>query len=308
MYRTIVVPLDGSEFAARALPYAEQLARSSTGRVVLVRAMALRGVTVSEQLEREMETQPAIEEELKHVANDVSGRGVPGEIAVYYGEAAQAIESAAERCQADLIVMSTHGRGGLARLAYGSVAERVLRKGTRPVMLVPIHCMDIWNGVRGPIVVPLDGSAVAEEAIGPAIELARSLGTSLLFLQVIEPPSSAMYMSTPGAVFPVVDLDAWAEEVKPYMNEVASRVTKEGVKAVAETFIGYAAASIATVAADHKACAIVMTTHGRTGLARLVIGSVTNGVTQRADMPVLVVRPQAVQAETEPVQPAAAQA
>ena len=143
----------------------------------------------------------------------------------------------------------------------------------------------------------LDGSPLAEETLGPASELAQILGAGLTLVQVIEPPNPAFY-SVMGYVPPeAFDVETWREESKRYLDQVAAPLRSSGLHCDVETAFDYPAATIARIAAEKGADAIVMATHGRTGLARAFMGSVANGVLQRAEVPVLVVRPKAMRVE-----------
>jgi nucleotide-binding universal stress UspA family protein len=292
MLKNILVPLDGSPLAAAALPYATVLALKTGGRLALVRAVEIRTSSVHEGIAKELDLRPEAEAELMAAAADLRAQGLEVESHVYVGDAAKAIELAADTLGADMIVMSTHGRSGLARWAYGSVAERVLRLGTWPVVLIPAHAAEGLNPEhRGTIVVPLDGSDLAEQALGPAIDLAPLIGDgSLTLVQAIEPPNMA-YGADLNGFYPVIDNDAWLQESKPYLEGVARRLTMPGLSVLVEMLVGYAAGAIADLATVKKAAAIVMASHGRTGFARAVLGSVAAGVVQRATVPTLIVRP-----------------
>lgn len=290
MFKTILVPLDGSELAAKALPYAERLAKESGSQLILVRAIEAWG-SGGRRHDHEGEALPHAEAGLQAIASDLSIRGITPETVVCVDEAASAIDGVARHHHADVIVMSTHGRSGLARWAYGSVAERVLRSNELPLLLVSAHSKRDWGlPSLGPVLVPLDGSPLAEEALAPAVALAGTLRTGVMLLQVVEPPNAAVYGAAPGAVFPLGELDQWLDDAKAYLRGVAERYSTEQITVNGETLIGYAAAAIAEVAAQQNAAAIAITTHGRTGLARLALGSVTLGVVQRVAAPILVVR------------------
>src|SRR6202521_5475108 len=134
MFSTLVVPLDGSELAARALPYAVRFAAEHGGRLVLVRSAL--GPPPS-GLDWERQQQAVMEEAtvyLASVAEKVATR-VPVTTAPRYGHAPDKILAAVEQFDADSIVMATHGRSGLAHLLHGSVAEAVLRRSPVPVFV-----------------------------------------------------------------------------------------------------------------------------------------------------------------------------
>ncbi len=299
MFKRILVPLDGSALADRALAYAATLAGLSQAEVHLVRAVdTWHLVDGSRSGQKEAELTAEAERALGAAEAKLRTAGVAASSTVQLGEAS-AVIAAGQRSQgSDLIVMSTHGRGGLARLAYGSVAERVLRLGECPVLLIPPEAADDWPGApSGTILVPLDGSALALEAIPAAEELGRLFGASLKLLQVIEPPPPLAYDNLAGAAaaaYPYMDVNQWAEEARPYAQAIADGLQSEGHSASAETLIGYAAATIDERARECQALAIVMASHGRSGIARMVLGSVAQGVVQRTTVPVLVIRPMVV--------------
>src|SRR5581483_1003694 len=137
MITSIVLPLDGSDLAARALPFASYLARALPAKLLLVRATlahALPGVAPGPA---QLAATDHAEVELDAMAAQLRAQGLAAEPHVYYDEAPAAIADAAQRHQAGLIVMSTHGRGGLGRWVFGSVADAVLRTAEVPVLLVP---------------------------------------------------------------------------------------------------------------------------------------------------------------------------
>ena len=301
MVRTILVPLDGSRLAEQAVPYAMRLARSTGARLVLVEATLTEPLPGQSELMARAAVTRRAEIELDVLVDRLRQEGLAAEARVYYEDAATAIVDAATQETADLIVMSTHGRSGLGRWIYGSVADRVLRTAPIPVLLVPAPCSGEWTTARPlRILVPLDQSPFAEEALGPASELAQALGAELLLLQVLEYPLPAV---ADGATYlPPLDQDADLAAARQYLEDVAVAPRADGqtVTTLAVTAppspVGQAVATIAAVAHDEPVDALVMATHGRGGLARLVMGSVATGVLQHAIVPVLVVRPAAVQA------------
>ncbi|MBL8093842.1 MAG: universal stress protein [Anaerolineales bacterium] len=146
MLGTILVPLDGSEFAERALPIARSLAERFSASLVLIRAVMperLGGITTLtakhfETYEQEIRTDQALADRyLEHVAQRLTSKGVQVRTRAVVGSAAGVICSIAQSDPVDLIVMSTHGRTGAQRLIYGSVVDAVLRAAHVPVMLVP---------------------------------------------------------------------------------------------------------------------------------------------------------------------------
>ena len=134
MLSTILVPLDGSSLAARALPYAEFLARVCRGRLALFYAASSRG------LDRDPNTELDTFLEQDGLAEQLTREGMPTTAQVVEGDAGPAIVRAVADLQADLVVMSTHGRGGVDRILHGSVAEHVLRQVSVPTLMVTAAC------------------------------------------------------------------------------------------------------------------------------------------------------------------------
>jgi nucleotide-binding universal stress UspA family protein len=156
--------------------------------------------------------------------------------------------------------------------------------------------------------VPVDGSNLSEEALGPAAELAEMLGADLLLLRVVEPPVAVLGDATFASFRPDEELAA-AEQ---YLEGVAGRLRAEGRTVAARAAVGFASWEIGRAARDEGVDAIAMATHGRGGMARLVLGSVATLTLQRTPVPLLLARPAAVAramagpttaAEPEPVGP-----
>jgi nucleotide-binding universal stress UspA family protein len=298
---TILVPLDGSELAAYALPFATRLVRAVGGRLILVRAAA------------DGPARLHAETELAAVAERLFAAGFPVEAHVRLGPAGPTILEGARAWETGVIVMATHGRSGLGRWLYGSVADHVLRHAPVPVLLVSPLCERRWPaggagpagpGPAGPpaaapsagrVLVPLDGSAVGAAALGPAAELAGALGAGLLLVQVVgnAPFSAYGYGSalevTPYAYDPETELAA----ARRYLDAVAGSLRRSGCDVTTHADLGPAAPVIARLARERDAAAVAMATHGRGGPARVVLGSVATGVVQLAGVPVLLTRPAA---------------
>jgi nucleotide-binding universal stress UspA family protein len=296
MFRTIVVPLDGSELAERALPYAQTLANAGGGRVVLVR------------------TQPASKAELMDVSGESASTEIPAEdyladarlrlpglpvqTMIEYGHAGDAIVQTVHEQGADTIVMTTHGRSGFGRWLYGSVADHVLRHAMVPVLLVPAACPYAWSGTGGSqpaeprrILVPLDGSAFGEAILPAAGRLAALLDAEIDLLRAVEMPTSGGYPYAESLAYVPELLETQQAAAQGYVEDVAARLRAEGRGVTARTEVGWPGTVIASVARERQAGVIAMATHGRSGLARVVLGSVATATLQQACAPLLLVRP-----------------
>lgn len=147
MYKTILVPLDGSQRAEQILPHVESLALQNKARVVLLQVMepdvgyidpydAIAMLPTPEEIEHRAEL---IDQYLAGIAGELRQKGIEADRRVVQGPVVEAIISAAESMDADLIAMASHGRSGLARVFYGSVAAGVLQRIDRPLLLVRSH-------------------------------------------------------------------------------------------------------------------------------------------------------------------------
>jgi nucleotide-binding universal stress UspA family protein len=290
MVKAILVPLDGSALAEGALPHATAMTRRAGARLVLVRAILAHTLPGADPTDAQITLRQRAEADLEATAEQLRLAGLEVETHVYYDEAATAILDAARAQHVDLIVMASHGRTGLGRWIYGSVADRVLRQAPVPVLVVPAAVTAAWTADRAPrLLVPLDGSAVAEAALVPARALATDLGSEVVLLRVAEPPAplgAPDYLAASG-----YDPSAELVAAEGYLNQVASDWRRDGLRPEIGTAVGYPPTLIALIAHQKGADLIVMASHGRGGVARVVLGSVAAGVLQRASVPVLLTRP-----------------
>ena len=315
-FNTILVPLDGSPLGEHAIPYAAALARAAGGRLVLVHA-------AHDAAERRH-----IETDLADLAERLWKGGAQVETHVRYGSPATVITQATVTWEAGLVAMSTHGRSGLGRWLYGSVAEAVLRRSPVPVLLVPATCEGQWRpaspeGRRPRLVVPLDGSATAERALATACALAGVTGAELHLARVVPPPpalevdaeeqlvwgySLAMGPLSPPetgggvtrrAVAPETRVHPDAQDVHEmteagdYLDAVAAGLRTLVAPVKTHVLAGPPAVELADLARRCDADLVVMATHGRAGLARLALGSVATAVLRRAPVPLVLVGPSA---------------
>jgi nucleotide-binding universal stress UspA family protein len=283
MLSTILVPLDGSRLAEQALPFGERFARAAAARLVLVRV-------VNADADSRAAAAPGARDYLDQVASRLRSNGLLCDTLVPTGDAAVEIEGALVVSGADLVIMATHGRSGIGRMLYGSVADAVLRQTSVPVLLVPPAVNLPWPADRQlRIVVPLDGSERSEAVLSPAVELTGYLGGELLLMQVVQWPP-VLYAD--GSELLAYDVEEQLADARTYLDAVAARLRVTGTNARVRAEIApQPMSAIANLAQQEQADMIAMATHGRSGLARVVLGSVTTGTLQRASVPLLVVRP-----------------
>jgi nucleotide-binding universal stress UspA family protein len=178
----------------------------------------------------------------------------------------------------DLIVMSTHGRGGFKHLMLGSVTEQVIRLAQTPLLVTrPVVTVREWTRM----VVALDGSPRGEQILQDVIPLARRLHTSVELVRSAMPPIT---MTGLGDV-PGVEV---VDDPLPYLEGVKSWLATQGVDASIRALEGRAGAEILRRAGESGASLLCMTTHGRTGLSRALLGSIADEVIRHAPCPVLL--------------------
>jgi nucleotide-binding universal stress UspA family protein len=299
VFRTVVVPLDGSPFAEQALPHALGIVRRAGATLDLVHVHVLH--VLEEHKVARYSYDPSFDEEhkrkeqlyLEGTAKWLAAVSpVPVTEAVVNGLDAEGILQRVQDGKADLILMTTHGRGPLGRFFLGGVADELIRKAAVPVLLV--HPRDPAPGVVPEpllehMLVPLDGSALAERVLGPALNLVRLWKGRCTLLRVIEasPPSTAGRLDRPRA--PEEEREAEARE---YLEKIAGRLRDEGVSVQTRVVVApHAAPAILEEAQTHRCDVIALATHGRGGLRRMLLGSVADTVIRGDSIPVLVYRP-----------------
>jgi len=288
--KAIVVPLDGSELAEQALPLAGAIATKRNAEVVLTTAVTAGDRWVDDGFVRqwESEEQAAVESYQRSIIERLQQQGVHAKAHSDWGQPQAVIESVADREGAGLIVMTTHGRSGVSRWTLGSIADKVLRTTNTPLILIrPTAEAPVPEAVRQ-IVVALDGSDLAEAALPAAERFAQAMDASLLLVRAVVPPTM-LYggQFVPGGL-PV--LDQLEAEAKQYLERTAERIRKSGLKVGVAVAVGAATDVILTASREIGADLIAMTTHGRSGLNRWILGSVADAVVRHGGVPVLVIR------------------
>ena len=300
--RTILVPLDGSWFGERALPLAERLARDTGSVLHLVRVhvpqtqppISLEGMPVSDPQQDALRWD-AERAYLTRISRELESRsGARTRIAVLDAPVADALADYAAVNQIGLIVMSTHGRGGLGRAWMGSVADDLLRRSPAPVLLV--RSADDRPAVpEGPprILIALDGSPLAEGILEHALALGRPLGARYSLLLVVNPLAlmgDLPIVLPPGMVSG--GAAAHVAEARTYLAERARSWQDLGLEVETKVVESERIADAILTEAARQGCAFVaMATHGRSGLSRIVLGSVASQVVHQATTPVLLYRP-----------------
>jgi nucleotide-binding universal stress UspA family protein len=290
--RRILVPLDGSTLAEAILPVVERLARDHAAEVVLLKV--LEGQPTREA---ELEAERQVGAYLERMVDRLRGHGL-GQVypRIWFGDAAQAIANGTARERADLVAMSTHGRSGLDRLRFGSVAEGVVHRAPVPVLLV--RGVAAWDrGGIGRILVPLDGSEASEEVLPIVSCLAGPFDFEVLLLHVVEATQSL-----PGS--PAGAKGGHDSETEAgYLARVAAPLEARGLRVSTTVRAGLPAEVIPAVTTETKCGLVAMSTHGRSGLGRLFLGSVAERVLRSVSVPMLLWKPPAGTRERGPTRP-----
>ena len=282
----VLAPIDGSDLALRAVPWAAKLA-ARQGTVVLLRVVP--GMTGDAQ------DAAAANAEIDAAAAVIAESGVTVERLVSGGEPDETIVATAEQRGADLIVMASHGRGAIGRAIFGSVADRVTRSATVPVLIVraATEGAGVAPNVRR-IVVPLDGSPLAERALPVATSLARQFAAPVSVVRAID---AAMALPVAPAVLgtsPVVNAEVadriWREaeaEAKATVANAVTQLQRDGIESFGSLLNGSPFFAISD--ALHPGDLLVLTSHGRGGIGRWLLGSVAEKLVREAPAPVLLV-------------------
>ncbi len=291
MIERILAGLDGSTLAEKVLPFVELLARRFEAEVTLLhvtsRPRLLTGSPVSGLDEVVSANTRRAEMYLAERRATLEAAGIRTRFAVSEGVAPVEIVGYAERERMDCIALATHGRSGLTRWRHGSVADRVLQTTKTPLMLVG---PDV-SGTRAPpsltrVVVPLDGSDVAESALPMAEALADCFSVPLVLLHVVE--LAGLDFASEDSLAIVTQLE---EDSRAYLTRVVTAHRCPGRRIESLVLVGPPAVGIVGYAADQPGAMTVMTTHARRGLPGLVLGSVARRTVQHVSGPVLLLRP-----------------
>jgi nucleotide-binding universal stress UspA family protein len=281
----ILVPLDGSREAESVLPYLRDLAPRFGSHVHIL------GVGIGGKTRR---VNRLLEDYTKRIANGLKGDNIKAEAVIRYGTAADKILDFTTENESALIIMATHGRSGITRWWMGSVAEKVISEATAPVLLVRSK-RPSKTGAAGKvkflhnILAPLDGSDIGEAALPYAEILAANSGASISLLQVVSPPGTVEASLLGGPDWRKF-VKAMHDAGEDYLKNIAQRLNGKEIKSTYEVVTGDPADKIVEYADDKKASLIAMSTHGRTGLTRWVLGSIADKVLHGARIPILLVR------------------
>ncbi len=303
MFHSILVPLDGSPFSEQALPLALTVARRAHLPLQTVHVhVALAPLYADPKVGFEDTLDPKFREQeqgyLEGVLRRLGTAANPAiSSALLDGSVPEALLEHVAARGADLVVMSSHGRGPLSRVWLGSVTDQFVRRSPVPVLVARPHNSngDPTKGATfGHVIIPLDGSTEAEFILEPAIALGRLMGADYTLLRVVEPPMVVGY--DPVAVglgtvdFPKQEVEE--AKAKAYLDGIAERLRGRALRVhTCVVTDGHPARAIVDESDRQADSMIAIQTHARGGLARLLLGSVADKVLRSASVPVLICRP-----------------
>lgn len=310
MYRSVMVPLDGSSFGEHALPLAVSIARRAQAELHLVHVhtplqaayaeIQLFDATLDDQLRQREQLY------LDGLASRIGSLGsVKVSIFNKMGDVAPTLRDHVTQMGNDLVVMTTHARGPMGRFWLGSTTDEMIRNlPNEPLLLVHPHehTAEIGRDVTlKQILVALDGTPLAEQILEPAVELGKVMDAEYVLLRVvrsISPMDVPMSVGTLGSVaHTMVDqiekIHAQLEgEARRYLDTVAGRLREQGLRAQTRIILDQRPGiGILHAAQSGGIDLIAMETHGRRGISRLFLGGATSKVLRGSTLPILLHRP-----------------
>jgi nucleotide-binding universal stress UspA family protein len=287
-YKRLLVPLDGSELAERAMPYAQTIAKTMGSEITLFTV----SIASVEQLDRPMKAY------LELKVKELQAQGIKASSSVAYGTVPDEIVGFADRNNIDLIIISTHGYSGIKRWVLGSVARKVLYGTSVQVLLIKSKAPKISRVELKKLMLPLDGSSFSESPIPFINQLTKDTRSEIFLTVVCEPPLVPSYGDHP--INPTWEKhrdEVWLEAKKQaaeYLKKMEAVLKKQGMKVRSQVIageLGRVAEALLQAADKDKIDLITMATHGRSSVSRWVYGGTANRIVEQSIQPVLLVRP-----------------
>lgn len=296
--RAILVPLDGSASAEAALPIALALVRRDEARLVLATAIepppSVRGGQGALVFDQRLDTErrAAMRQYLRQVTVRLLGEdgSLPIEARFLEGPAAATIVQAANESGAELVVLTSHGRGGASRLWLGSITDALVRQLRVPILVLRADDGTAVAPARGfrRVLVPLDGAPQSEQGIHAATALAGRDGVHYTLVRVVE-LLHPLLQTVASEQDVERDVATQRSEAERYLADVGARLGAQGLDVRGEVRVSrHAASAIVGVAEEIGADLLSVATHGRGRVGRLLLGSVADKLLRTAHIPVLV--------------------
>jgi nucleotide-binding universal stress UspA family protein len=310
MYHSVLVPLDGSSFGEHALPLAVSIARRANAALQLVHVATTLDAAYGEaMLVPDPDLELILETRQKAYLERMVGRvksfaELPVSSVLLRGETASAIRLHAVKEKVDLVVMTTHGRSAMGRFWLGSVADEMVRHLPIPILLVrPREGEPTWEHepVLKHILLPLDGTPLAEQMLEPAVALGSLMAADYTLLRAVKlalplanPPEGASFDDRVAKLLKRIEIahEQLCREARAYLQQVAGRLQARDLNVHTRVMVeDPPGRAIIEASQPAEIDLIALATHGRRGLSRLVLGSVADKVIRGATVPVLVQRP-----------------
>src|SRR5918993_1839190 len=298
MFSRMLIPLDGSKTAEKVLPYTRRLASVSDVPVELLGVVEMTDIAGDISSNEAPYAEALIKEAVRNSTEYLESlaktfRNAKVRCNVEQGRPEDIIIAAAAADKGTLIAMATHGRSGVSRWLLGSVTDKVLRGTVNPLLVVraPGDSKTDGEAALRSVIVPLDGSEIAETVLSPVAALAKALELQVILVRVYGLPLAA-YGGDDYYVPDYLELkDQIKDEAEGYLNSRASLLREQGVAEVSTVIIeGSAADAIISLARKTPDNLVAMSSYGRSGLQRWGLGSVTEKVVRHSEDPVLIVR------------------
>lgn len=303
MFSKIIVPLDGSEFGELALSTALGLATVSGAKVCLATVVSILTpprythpvTSIDQETYRDAEAharayQRSVVEKIRK-----SGIDVPISTFVGVGRVVDTLDRKVRESGTDLLVIATHGRGPLMRSWLGSVADGLVRRTPCPVLMIRPEKGEVPELTKPVafknILVALDGSTEATEILGHVPSLASPLGAQVLLLRIIPPYMPAGSPHLPHLTPEQADIASEEESAARSLSDASRTLRERGLDVETHVMSGsHPADGILDFAREKRPDAVALTTHGRGGISRMLLGSIADKVVRAAHGPVLVYR------------------
>jgi nucleotide-binding universal stress UspA family protein len=315
MFKSLLVPLDGSEFSERSLPLVRGIAQATGASLHLAHVHVphppddllsnpqfhFEGLDMAEYDDRHCEEE---REYLTRVTQRMDGVGSPADCALLQGNVADELATYAEQVGAEVIFMTTHGRTGLSRVWFGSIADSLMHHTHLPLLVIhpdkPEHVpADVRTFEHG--LVLLDGSDLAETILESAASLAQATGSRLTLTHVV----SSRGLSGVGFLTPSAHIIEALDRAEEYLAAIALRLRADGIEVDTCVRVGdRPAPTIKRIAETLYADVIAIATHGYGGLKKAILGSVAEEILRSSPVPLLVRRPVIGERSSESYSPA----
>jgi nucleotide-binding universal stress UspA family protein len=298
MYQSLVVPLDGSALAEQALPLALTIAARAGTSLQLVHVHVPYALMYADSMAPFAEGADVRQQEQERAYLDAVARrlaplsALPVKTVVLESpQVGEALQHHAASSGAGLMVMTTHGRGPLTRLWLGSVADEMVRRASTPLLLVRPRETPGEPTLRH-FLIPLDGSPLAEQVLGPATTLGTLLQADYTLFRTVYPPAVISPDASICLAAGLPSLEELEADARAYLERVANDLRARGLSVQTHVMGGQQPAlAILEVVQMRGIDLVAMSTHGRQGLPRLLLGSIADKVLRGTDTLMLVYRP-----------------